>query len=441
LKTRTNAWAVALIASILILANLPAAGAAGAADSKASRNAGQEKKFDAHEAFTRLHFTDQEMEFAFALILGATVNHGCEVGEAFYTASRIREGDAASWQKEWLDMAGRVEARADQALARGHRVSARDQLQRACYYYRAALISMMPDDKRFKATALKSRALLTRAGKLFDPPLEYIEVPFEGTVLPGYFRKAGHDRKPEKTLIMMGGGETFAEDLVFYMASQAHDRGYNFLTADLPGQGLLPLEGKYFRADVEVPMKAVVDYALGRPEVDPKRLAAYGISGGGGFMPRSAQHDPRIRAVVMNSAVVDAHRLFASMPVATATKDVVQTWSSFKRNTVQAIAWRWGVPTDNIPGLVPANEGFVFDPAKVPCPALIIVGEGEYRNEEVKRQQQECIEKLANPRKKFVVAPANEGASNHCITENRSVMSQVVLDWLDEVWQDGKANQ
>ncbi|MBU2547267.1 MAG: alpha/beta hydrolase, partial [Proteobacteria bacterium] len=88
-----------------------------------------------------------------------------------------------------------------------------------------------------------------------------------------------------------------------------------------------------------------------------------------------------------------------------------------------------------------ANEGFVFDPAKVPCPALIIVGEGEYRNEEVKRQQQECIEKLANPRKKFVVAPANEGASNHCITENRSVMSQVVLDWLDEVWQDGKANQ
>ena len=411
----------------------PATDLARAADQSVGSSTDQEKKFDAHEAFTKLHFTDQEMDFALALILGATIHDGCEIGEAFYAASQITEGDAASWQQAWIDMAGRVEARAEESLARGHEVSARKQLQRASYYYRSALVSMMPDDDRFKPTALKSRSLLTRAGRLFDPPLEYIEIPFEGTVLPGYFRKAQSGRGQSKTLIMMGGGETFAEDLVFYIAPQAFERGYNFLTVDLPGQGLLPLEGKCFRADVEVPMKAVVDYALSRPEVDPKRLVAYGISGGGGFVPRAAQYDPRIKAIAMNSAVVDAHRLFASMPVATATEDIVATWSSFKQNTVRAIAWRWGVAMDNIPALVPANEGFVFDPAKVTCPALIIVGEGEYRNEEVKKQQQECIDQLPNPKKKFVVTPANEGASNHCITENRSVMSQVVFDWLDEV--------
>ncbi len=38
--------------------------------------------FDAHESFAKLHFNDSEMDFAFALILGATMNHGCEVGEA-----------------------------------------------------------------------------------------------------------------------------------------------------------------------------------------------------------------------------------------------------------------------------------------------------------------------------------------------------------------------
>ena len=31
-------------------------------------------------------------------------------------------------------------------------------------------------------------------------------------------------------------------------------------------------------------------------------------------------------------------------------------------------------------------------------------------------------------------ASAEEGASNHCIMENRSLMSQVVFDWLDEIW-------
>ena len=406
-----------------------------ASNTSADTSNEQDEQFDAHAVCTRIHFEDSEMDFALALILGATMNHGCEIGEVFYTVDNIKEGNASSWQQEWINMAQRAEARAEQSLAGGHKVSAREQLQRASYYYRAALVSMMPDDPRFKKTAMKSRNLLKKAGKLFDPPLEYFEIPFEDTGLPGYFRKAGSGTTPRKTLLMIGGGETFAEDLVFYIAPMAYERGYNFLTIDLPGQGLLPLEGKYFRADVEVPMKAVIDYALSRPEVDPKRLAAYGISGGGGFVPKTAENDKRLKAIVMNSAVVDAERLFASMPVATATQDVVETWSPFKRNSVEVIAWRWGVKMDNIPGLVEANKGFKFDPTKVYCPAMAIVGEGEYADEEVKRQQQECMEKLPNPQKKFVVTPADEGAANHCITENRCVMSQEVFDWLDKVFK------
>ncbi len=394
-----------------------------------------EKKFDAHESFAKLHFDDTEMEFAFALILGATINHGCEIGEAFYTVSKIKEGDAAIWQEEWINMAEKVENRGQKSLNNDHKVSAREQFMRASYYYRAALISMMPDDKRLKDVAGKSRSLLISAGKLMNPPLEYTEIPFEDTKLPIYFRRANNSKKPTKTLIMIGGGETFAEDLFFYIAPQAYERGYNFLTVDLPGQGLLPMEGKFFRADVEVPMKTVINYALKRPEVDPKYLAAYGISGGGGFVPKTAMNDFRLKAIVMNSAVVDAYPLFTSMPVATATPDIVKTWSSFKRNTVESIAWRWGVDMDNIPGLIPANKGFAFNPKKVTCPALVIVGEGEYSNREVQRQQKECMANLPNPKSKFVMTPKNEGASNHCITENRSVMSQVVFDWLDNIFQ------
>ena len=270
------------------------------------------------------------------------MNHGVEIGEAFNTAAKIKDGDAASWQEEWFKMAQRAEARGEQSLAAGHKVSARDQLQRAAYYYRIALLSILPDDPRMKERALKSRSLMKKAGELFDPPLEYFEVPFEGTVIPGYFRKAAAGTKPAKTLIMIGGGETFAEDLVFYIAPQAYDRGYNFVTVDLPGQGLLPMEGKTFRPDMHVPMKAVVDYVSSRPEVDPQQLAAYGYSGGGGFVPQAAMHDSRLKAIAMNSGVVDAYPLFSTMPVVLASKQEVAAWTVFHGNIVKAICWRWG---------------------------------------------------------------------------------------------------
>jgi pimeloyl-ACP methyl ester carboxylesterase len=398
--------------------------------------------FDAHEASVRYHFKDPDMDFTFgSLVLGATVNHGCEIGEAFRTAVNIKDGDAASWQAEWAKTARLVEARGERSLAAGHKVSAREQLQRASYYYRVALLAMLPDDPRLKEYARKSRSLLIKAGALFDPPLEYIEIPFEGTVLPGFFRKAAAGAKPAKTLIMIGGGETFAEDLFFYIAPQAFARGYNFMTVDLPGHGLLPLEGKYFRPDMYVPLKAVVDYALSRPEVDPQRLAVYGMSGGGGFVPQAAMHDPRIKAIVMNAAVVDARPLFATMPVVKATATEMASWSSFHRNTVKMVCWRWGVPLDQPAALVAANAGFSFDPAKVTVPVLIIVGAGEYQSAEVKRQQQLCLDNLPNPRKKLVVTPASEGAANHCVMENRSLMSQVVFDWLDEIFQEAKPTQ
>ncbi len=422
----------AVLLPLVFLFICPGTGPSGAAERKET---GQ-STVDPHAAHTRYHFEDLEMDFVFgSLILGATMNRGCEIGEAFQTASRIKDGDAASWQDEWLKTAKLAEERGERSLARGHRVSARDQLQRASYYYAAAKVSMLPDDPRFRPTAKKSRDLLRKAGGLLEEPLEYFEMPFEDTVLPGYFRKAGHSGTPLKTIIMIGGAESSIEDIFFYIGPPAFERGYNFITVDIPGQGLLPLEGKFFRADIDVPIRAVVDWALKRPDVDPGRLALYGYSSGGGFVPQAAVKDPRIAAVIMNNCIVDTAEGVKKMAVATATPDVVSTWSSFKRQVNQCIAWRFGVPMDNLPGLVKANEPFRFDPAKLAVPTLVLVADGEYRSAEIERQTKLCIDNLPNPKKRLVITPAEEGASNHCIMENRSLMSQELFDWLDEIFR------
>ncbi|PKN70616.1 MAG: alpha/beta hydrolase [Deltaproteobacteria bacterium HGW-Deltaproteobacteria-12] len=395
-----------------------------------------EKSVDPHVGYFRFYFQDEKMDYVFgSLILGATVNHGCEIGEAFYTASKIKDGDAASWQAEWIKTARLVEARGIKSLAGGHTVSARDQFLRASYYYHMGLISMPSDDTRFKETALKSRALLKKAGTLLSPKLEYIEIPFEDMVLTGYFRKAGPGKNPVKTLIFIGGAETYAEDHYFYIAPQTFDRGYNFLSLEIPGQGLLPLEGKFFRPDMAAPIKAIVDYALSRPDVDPQRLAVYGYSSGGGFAPMAAEKDNRIKAVIMNNAVMDAGAGVGKMDVSKATSDVTKTWSSFKMRLNEAIAWRFGLAKNDLPGLVEANRPMRFDPAKITMPALILVASGEYQSPEIKRQNDLCFQLLPNAKKRMVITPLEEGASNHCIMENRSLMSQELFDWLDEVFQ------
>jgi hypothetical protein len=237
------------------------------------------------------------------------------VGEVFYAASRINEKDPDSWVEEWSNLAARVEKGSARSLERGHAASARVAYLRAFTYYRTATPLLHASDPRFRATWEMMRSCFRRAAGLFDQPIEPVEIPFEGNTLPAYFLQAPGDGEKKPTMIMVGGGETYAEDLYFWGGAAAVDRGYNALLVDMPGQGATPFEGMHHRFDVEVPMGAVVDYLLGRSEVDPERVAAYGVSLGGYLVLRSAAFEKRIGACAVSTPIVDWHQaLIDAMP-------------------------------------------------------------------------------------------------------------------------------
>ena len=144
-------------------------------------------------------------------------------------------------------------------------------------------------------------------------------------------------------------------------------------------------------------------------------------------------HDSRIKAIAMSSAVTDAYQLFSKMPAAVATPEEVAGWTSFHGNVVRSICWRYGV--DEPVGLIEANKGNTFDPAKIAVPALMIVGEGEYKSDDVREQQKVAMDGFSDPRTELVVTPLDEGATNHCIMENRNLVGQVLFDWLDKVFK------
>lgn len=93
-------------------------------------------------------------------------------------------------------------------------------------------------------------------------------------------------------------------------------RGYNCLTFDGPGQGYALWKQKlYFRPDWEKVISPVVDYALSRSEVDPKKIAIQGISQGGYWVPRAVAFEKRIAAAIADPGVVDVSTSWtASLP-------------------------------------------------------------------------------------------------------------------------------
>jgi hypothetical protein len=163
--------------------------------------------------------------------------------------------------------------------------------------------SVRISDPDYRATIAKSRALFQQFAALSDPPIEVVAIPYEGTVLPGYLLRPDASGQRRPTIII---GDNASEELYYWVGPPALERGYNALLVDLPGIGLNSFNGLAFRADTEVPVKAVIDYLCARSDVDTSRIAAYGGGEGGGYMmTRAVAHEHRIAACVVDPLVSD----------------------------------------------------------------------------------------------------------------------------------------
>lgn len=394
----------------------------------------------------RYRFRRGGFDFWLQWALACQTHGGSAAGECFSVASRIRDGDPDSWVRAWSAMGERLEEHAVSALDRGHVVSAREAYLRAYTYQRLALLYLPVTDSSYQPRWQQAVRCFRDGAALLDTPVDPVTIPFDGTVLPGYFLKSDDSPGRHRTLIMVGGGDTFVEDLYFYIGPAAVKRGYQVLIVDLPGQGGLPFAGLPMRADAEVPVAAVVDYLLDRPDVDPDTLAAFGVSGGGYFVPRAATRDPRIKACVAASAIPDfreymtqgdpragryARRL--DSPLYQSILALMGRRLRARLILVEAYQWRWGL--DTAAEWLETLRAFTFDPAEINCPLLLLIGESEYGTAQVSRaQQHRCLDQARSSRKDLIVCSYADGGWGHALVTNLSLMSRLVFDWLDEAF-------
>ncbi|TBR23114.1 MAG: alpha/beta hydrolase, partial [Reyranella sp.] len=244
---------------------------------------------------------------------------GPDFGEIAAVAEAVGEGDDSAFHAAWVATGDRLAAEAQDVLAKGHRSSARELFLQASAAYAASyhLLFGAPVDPRLLSAFRRQIDAFDKGLALGEPPVLPLRIPFEGRSLPAYFiPAAGRADKVRPLVIQVDGYDATVTDLYFASAVAASQRGYHCLIFDGPGQGEMLYEhGLPLRPDWETVVRAVVDFAVSLPTVDPSRIALSGASLGGYLALRAATGEPRLAACIADPglwSVAGAARVFAS---------------------------------------------------------------------------------------------------------------------------------
>ncbi|MEU6554229.1 alpha/beta fold hydrolase [Streptomyces sp. NPDC046915] len=380
-------------------------------------------------------YDDESFSFEALRAAGYAPYAGADLGEVLVTCRQIPEGDEEAWSAQWAATAARIERIGRDALAAGHRVSAREALLRASNYYRTADFYRRENpaaDAESARLAKASQQTFADAAALLDTPARALRIPYEDTTLPGYLFLADDSGAPRPTLLYHGGYDSTLEENYFALAAGALRRGYNVIAFDGPGQGsTVRDQGLHFRPDWEAVVTPVVDFALTVPEVDTERLVLVGTSLGGYLAARAAAFEHRLAACVLHDGVDDFHEVAAATAGRAASTpggmEALMAQNTMVRWVVRNGRWTFGV--SDFDELVKATEAYTLAGIadRITCPTLVLDAENDVF---FKGQPQRLLGELTC-QKELILFREDEGAGEHCHEGALSLFHQRTFDWLD----------
>jgi pimeloyl-ACP methyl ester carboxylesterase len=391
---------------------------------------------------------DRQFWYETQRVLGHSSYGGADSGEVLATAQQIVASDYDSWYDAWVDTADRIADEADVSLKAGHRVTARDGLLRASTYYRTAEFFLHgdPGDPRVEYSYSQAVSCFQAAVALFETPVTPVQIPYDDTVLHGYFYSGGSGVRP--TVVMHNGFDGSAEEMHFFGAAAAVERGYHVLTFDGPGQpAARRLDGLVFRPDWEHPVAQVLDWLCARPDVDADRVAILGASMGGLLAVRAAAFEPRLGACIAFDGVYDLGVISVSelplprdqaeavlraehAPEADAAIEEVMARNPTARWALTHGAYVMGVDSPRAFLASYLDYSLVGIAERVACPTLICEAEDD---DFFAGQPREVFDHLRAPRTLLRFA-ASEGAGAHCQSGAQRLAFGRIFDWLADTW-------
>jgi esterase FrsA len=152
-----------------------------------------------------------------------------------------------------------------------------------------------------RAYAKAIEAFLAHA-RFWDPPLDVIHIPFEGSDIIAYLRLPKNAKGPVPLVIAVNGLDSRKEDLSESFGAIL-PFGIGFLAVDGPGTGQSPIKAS---ETAERMLSRVIDYVQTRPEIDKSRVAVHGVSWGAYWATKlSIVERARLRGASAQSPPID----------------------------------------------------------------------------------------------------------------------------------------
>jgi pimeloyl-ACP methyl ester carboxylesterase len=229
---------------------------------------------------------------------------GVPYEDACAVIATVADLERDHWARAWSD-------RADLHLERAHALestapdAAREAFRRA---WRVFNFARWPVENTPYKRYVYPRALsaFRNYGRLLEPAIEVVRVPFENQVIVAYLRVPASPR-PAPLVLGISGLDSRKED-VAVAADPYLGLGIALLAVDMPGTGEAPIA---LDRTAERMFSALLDYVSLRPDLDASRVIVQGRSWSGYWAAKLAIVErSRLRGTIVHGGPID--RYFAA---------------------------------------------------------------------------------------------------------------------------------
>lgn len=375
--------------------------------------------------------------YVWSMAVVATLNNGGYIDEVDRACKPVLEaakhGDDAGTEQlyaAWVAVADRLIAAADEDERRGRTIGAGDKYYRASLYVSQSERLQSPTWPGRQAAYQKSIDLLRKHVELSGVPLRSVEIPYEGSSLPGYLYQAnGRGGRPTPVVVQWNGLDSTKEMMVYSGFPQMlARRGISTLMVDTPGSGeALRLRGLTARVDTEAWAAACIDFLETVPAVDAQQVGLVGWSLGGYYAPRAAAFEPRVKLVVAWGANHNWAEVQQARRRREGENPVPHYWDH--------VFWVWGA--ENMEDFLAKTEGMHLNGVvdRITVPFLITHGVND-RQISVEYAHQSYQQAVSSPKRELRLFDEPEGGTEHISIDHMPYVAGIIADWVAETFAE-----
>ena len=226
---------------------------------------------------------------------------GVPLDDARTVIAAVGDLERDNWARAWSD-------RADLHLERAHALeptSPTDAREAFWQAWRLFNFARWPvENTPFKRYVYpRALAAFRNFGRLLDPPMELLRVPFENQVIVACLR-APAAPQPAPLVLGISGLDSRKEDVA--VAGDPYlKHGIALLAVDMPGTGEAPIA---LDATAERMFSALLDYVARRPDLDASRVIVQGRSWSGYWAAKLAVVErARLRGTIVHGGPIDRY--------------------------------------------------------------------------------------------------------------------------------------